>query len=103
MEVLSQMIVQAVNEKRWSLVKASRTSPGISHIFFSDDLMLFGDASFAQARLMEHLLATFCGFSGQRITVVNLGCGSHSILRGTYVTPFVQNSIFVPLLILVCI
>lgn len=63
MEVLSQMIVKAVNEKRWSPIRVARDNPGISHIFFADDLLLFGEASFSQARMMEHLLATFYGFS----------------------------------------
>lgn len=68
LEVLSQMIVRAVDTKRWQPIHVSRHGPGISHIFFADDLLLFGSASFSQARLMEHILASFCGFSGQRVS-----------------------------------
>lgn len=40
----------------------------LSHIFFVDDLPLFGETSFSQARIIKFLLADFCGFSGQRIS-----------------------------------
>lgn len=39
MEVLSQMLVKAVNEKRWLSIQVSRDSPDISHIFFANDLL----------------------------------------------------------------
>lgn len=68
MEVFSQMIVKAVNDKQWKPIQVARGGPDISHIFFTDDLLLFGEASFSQARMMEHLLAKFCDFSGQRIS-----------------------------------
>lgn len=45
---------------QWKLVQLNRNGRGISHIFFGDDLLLFGDASFAQARFMGHILADFC-------------------------------------------
>lgn len=45
----------------------SRTGPTISHIFFTDDLLLFGEASFSQARVMEHLIGSLCRVSGQRV------------------------------------
>lgn len=41
-----------------------KKGPEVSHIFFVDDLLLFGEASFSQARLMEHILAEFCRISG---------------------------------------
>lgn len=33
----------------------------------ADDFLLVGEASFSQARLMEHILAKVCGILGQRI------------------------------------
>lgn len=68
MEVLSQQIDGAVLRKEWMALKPVPKGPKISHIFFADDLLLFGKASFSQARLMEHVLAGFCHISGQRIS-----------------------------------
>lgn len=67
MEVLGQSIQQAIDRNAWRPVRLARQGPVLSHIFFADDLLLFGEASFSQARLMEHLLADFCGLSGQRV------------------------------------
>lgn len=67
MEVLGQRISRAVDEKEWKPLKASRSGPSISHLFFADDLLLFGTASMQQAQVMEMILAEFCGFSGQRV------------------------------------
>lgn len=53
MEVLSQRIGAEVEAKRWAAVKTSRGGPPLSQIFFADDFLLFGEASFSQARLME--------------------------------------------------
>lgn len=64
MEVLGQSIVRSVHSGAWKPVAASPRGPGVSHLFFADDLLLYGEASFSQARLMEHVLADFCGISG---------------------------------------
>lgn len=67
MEVLGHSINEGVERKQWSAVSVSRGGPKLSHIFFADDLLLFGEASFSQAQVMEYTLAQFCGFSGQRV------------------------------------
>lgn len=59
-----------MDRKEWSVVSVNRGGPKLSHIFFDDDLLLFGEASFSQAQVMEHTLAQFCGISDQ---VVNRG------------------------------
>lgn len=64
MEVLSHQIEGAVICKEWVAVKSSKKGPAVSHIFFADDLLLFGKTSFSQARMMEHVLASFCNISG---------------------------------------
>lgn len=53
----------------WRVETSHYSSPRTWYVtpFFADDLILCGEASFSQARKMEHLLATFCGFSGQRM------------------------------------
>lgn len=67
MEVLGQTISKVVQYGEWKLVAPASRGPGISHIFSVDYLILCGEASFSQPRKMEHLLATLCGFSGQRV------------------------------------
>lgn len=69
MDVLSQLICRSVTEHRWRPVKASRHGPAISHIFFADDLLLFGEATVQQAAEMDAILAEFCKMSGQRISL----------------------------------
>lgn len=66
MEVLSQQIEGAVQKRELTAVRPAQKRPEISRIFFADDLLLFGEVSFSQAHLMEHVLATFYGISGQR-------------------------------------
>lgn len=68
MEVLSQRISQAVATGQWAALTPSRGGPAISHVFFADDLLLFGAASFSQARVMDHVLADFCAILGQSIS-----------------------------------
>lgn len=50
-------------------MQASRGGPFVSHVFFADDLLLFGEASERQAIVMENVLRTFCQLSGQRISL----------------------------------
>ena len=45
MEKLSHLINQKLVEGSWKPVKTSRNGPVISHLFFTDDLILFGQAS----------------------------------------------------------
>lgn len=54
-------------QKEWISVKPARTSPAISHLLFADYLLLFGKASFSEAHSIEHVLASFCSISWQRI------------------------------------
>ncbi|KAK2664187.1 hypothetical protein Ddye_002761 [Dipteronia dyeriana] len=66
MEKLSHLIMQRVNAGEWKGVKVSRGGPCISHIFFTDDVILFGQGSTTQAEMME-CLDIFCNLSGQQI------------------------------------
>ena len=44
MEKLSHIIQQKLFDKAWSPIKISKGGPDISHLFFADDLILFGKA-----------------------------------------------------------
>lgn len=68
MEVLGSYVTKCVESKTWSPVCLSRDGQKISYIFFTDDLLLFGEASLSQARVMEHVLAQFYGISEQRVS-----------------------------------
>ncbi|KAL6216513.1 hypothetical protein ACLB2K_009736 [Fragaria x ananassa] len=63
MEKLSHLIHAIVDAGKWKPVKAS--SPPISHLFFTDDLILFCKASCSQARSVKKCLDMFCNLSGQ--------------------------------------
>lgn len=67
MEVLGHCINNAVATKTWKAYRLGLARVPISHLFFADDLLLFGEASVHQARVMHELLRTFCGESGQRV------------------------------------
>lgn len=43
--------------------------PKISHLFFADDLLLFGEASCTQAKVMHRILIEFCEESGQKVNI----------------------------------
>ncbi|KAK0588170.1 hypothetical protein LWI29_035325 [Acer saccharum] len=68
MEKLSHIIHQNLLNCDWKPVKISRGGPEISHLFFADDLIFFGQASLRQATVMRETLDMFCDVSGQEIS-----------------------------------
>lgn len=46
-----------------------RGGPQISHLFFADDLLLFGEASSEQIKVMRSCLENFCIASGQKVSL----------------------------------
>lgn len=67
---LSNIICEAVREERWKSIKLSRSGPFLSHLFFADDMVHFAKASTEQTRVVLQCLERFCGFSGQKVNVV---------------------------------
>ena len=67
MEKLHHLIQDAINEGEWSPIKLTAMSPPISHLFFADDLVIFGEASTFQVDVMLRCLDTFCQATGQRM------------------------------------
>lgn len=55
MERLSHFILEAVNANLWQPVKILH-GPGITHLFFADDVLLFSKTSSKQAQLMVDIL-----------------------------------------------
>lgn len=60
MEWLGHIIHAKIVEGQWSLIRLARLGPDISHIFFTDDLVLFCKMELNQA----HLLADFLWYFG---------------------------------------
>ncbi|KAL6272731.1 hypothetical protein ACE6H2_023423 [Prunus campanulata] len=68
MEKLSHLIQQKTHARSWKPVQICQGGPKISHLFFADDLILFGEASIHQALLMKRCLDDFCQLSGQKVS-----------------------------------
>ncbi|CAN1148091.1 LINE-1 retrotransposable element ORF2 protein [Linum perenne] len=66
-ERLSKMILSAVDFGYWSPVRLASEGTPLSHCFFADDLILFGEASLDQTRVILDTLERFCAASGQSI------------------------------------
>lgn len=69
MEVLSHKIKTAITSKLWKPCTLSRGGPTLSHLFFADDLLLFGTASSHQAAMMKEIMEAFCRDSGQKMNL----------------------------------
>lgn len=69
LERLFQLIQVAVGEGAWKPIKMTRSCPMISHPAFADDLLLFAEASSAQATIMIQILEAFCNSSGQKVSL----------------------------------
>lgn len=52
----------------WKPVKAYRSGPTLSRLFFVDDLMLFGQASLENSEAINEVLTIFCQLSRQRVS-----------------------------------
>ena len=70
MEKLSQVIEDCLDEGEWRALRAGMSGPCISHLFFADDIILFGEASLRQADCMMRCLNLFCNASGQRVSSI---------------------------------
>ncbi|CAA7023532.1 unnamed protein product [Microthlaspi erraticum] len=69
MERLCHLIEIAIAEKKWRPIKLSQGGPQLSHVCFTDDLILFVEASVAQVRVIRRILEQFCVASGQKVNL----------------------------------
>ena len=67
-EFLSQLIQEKCEAKVWCPIKASRSGPSLSHLFFADDLVLFAKANADNCNAIREALDTFCRCSGQTMS-----------------------------------
>lgn len=67
MEWLGHLIHSSINSSNWVPIFLSRLGPTLSHLFFADDLVIFGKADLEQAKLIKAILDKFCAFFGHQI------------------------------------
>ena len=68
MEFLGHLIEEKCAAKLWTSVKASRSGPTFSHLFFADDLVLFASATPENCTVISSVLQEFCNKYGQKIS-----------------------------------
>ena len=68
MEYLSTLINLKCEEGSWKKIKASRSGPGFSHIFFANDLLLFAKTDKRNVEAVVEVLDEFCKLSGLKIS-----------------------------------
>jgi hypothetical protein len=67
-ESLTKLIAKAIQDKNLQEFKICRTSPGISHLMFADDCLLFFRASKDQAIAINNVVASFERGPGQLLS-----------------------------------
>lgn len=60
MERIGHLITISINDNLWKLIVLSSRGPLISHLFFADDLILFGETSLNQVDVFKQCLDMFC-------------------------------------------
>ncbi|KAK5775934.1 hypothetical protein PVK06_043890 [Gossypium arboreum] len=69
MEWLSHNIRAAIGVGNWTPIRLARNGPPLSHLFFTNDLILFGHTEEHQAQIIKNILNDFCSYSGHRINM----------------------------------
>ena len=69
MEFLGAQITSMCEDKMWDKVRASRSGPSFSHVFFADDLMLFAEADYKNCEAIIEVLDNFCNLTGQKVNI----------------------------------
>ncbi|XP_031101801.1 uncharacterized protein LOC116005700 [Ipomoea triloba] len=99
MERLAYDIHNKVSTGTWKPIRICRGGIGISHLFFADDLMLFGEASEIQATTMVECLNNFSAASGLIVNLAksttfcspNLNAGLRSRIKDILNIPIAAN------------
>lgn len=69
MERLGHWIGEKVAKGRLKPLKATRNGPGMSYLFFADDLLFFSEAVVDQVGCLMEGLRLFCQASGQKVNL----------------------------------
>jgi hypothetical protein len=66
-EVFSKLMYNEASLGHIKSLKISRNNPAIHHLLFADDLLIFGQASLAEAASINSCLNKYCSWSSQSI------------------------------------
>ncbi|KAA3480419.1 LINE-1 reverse transcriptase isogeny [Gossypium australe] len=69
-DFLRNVIMSAITSQ-WSPIWLFRSGSSLFHVFFADDLVIFGKANLSQGRLINEILDEFCSISGHRVNAHN--------------------------------
>lgn len=108
-ERLSHGINSEVKKGRWQPVRLNRNGVPLTHLFFTDDLLLLSAASLDQAQVISEVLDFFCLASGEKVSKEKINIYFSKIVRvddrreivselGFYVIDNLGNYLGVPLL-----
>lgn len=53
----------------WKGIKISRNTDALTHLFFADDLVLFGQANISNCKAIMEVMNEFCMLSGQTVSL----------------------------------
>ena len=67
MEYLAELINIEISLGNWSGIKTSRDRPSFSHLFFTNDFILFAKVTKKNYLAINKILETFCTIWGQKV------------------------------------
>lgn len=67
MEKLGHVINLAISNSKWKPIKMEKGGPSLSHLFFVDNLVFFGEASVENAIVMRDILQLFYKYSSHKM------------------------------------
>lgn len=84
------MILDLVDEGSWKPLIVTRTGLSLSHLFLTNDIVLFPEALVQQMEVIRSCLDSFCAWSGQRV-----GFAKYSIFFSSNVSSELLGNIVV--------
>ncbi|KAH1073281.1 hypothetical protein J1N35_025609 [Gossypium stocksii] len=94
MEWLGHIIRSKISVGRWHLIRLSRAGPALSHLFFADDLIIFGKSDMDQVLLFKRILIISVRFRGIKSALGRASCIFPKALRTVYVIRLVSPLVF---------
>ena len=73
-DALSSILQKAVQDNVIEELKISRHAPGISHLLFADDALLFFRANAEKSSRIRNLISIFEKGTGQKLSPANAHC-----------------------------
>ncbi|XP_025702516.1 uncharacterized protein [Arachis hypogaea] len=80
---LSHLIEDLVEKGVWNPITVGRQGPPISHLLFVDDLLVFGEATEKQMKVILESIKAFCVASGLKVSDTKTSITFSNNVRGT--------------------